>query len=440
MNSKLNIFWLITIAFIFTGCEKFVEVDTPPNQLIGSNVYNDKQTVDAVFSGIYSDLSSISHTLNAEMQIATSLTAKEITFAASDQQLIDFLNNSIQINNSIITNLWTNTYSTIYSLNAVIEGLNDSNSLSEPVKQNFIGEAKFLRGFCYYFLTNLYGDVPLISGTDYEKNAIEPRTDSKLIYEQIISDLEDAIGALNKDYSNPERIRPNYFAACALLAKVNLLLENWEKAQQFSDIIIESNLYQLEYPETIFLKNSKETIWQLMPVTPSYNTNIGRILVPPSLTNEAIPDYYFTDETIQSFSGDDLRLTSWIGKKEIKSQTYYFPYKYKIQRSENLTEYLVVFRLAEQYLIRAESRLKMGNIKGSINDINTIRKRAGLSDLAQDNENLINEIDKERKNELFLEWCNVWINLKQKGKIEMLWPIPQSQIESNPFLTQNPGY
>ncbi|HEU4473178.1 MAG TPA: RagB/SusD family nutrient uptake outer membrane protein, partial [Flavisolibacter sp.] len=122
-----------------------------------------------------------------------------------------------------------------------------------------------------------------------------------------------------------------------------------------------------------------------------------------------------------------------------------------------LAEYLIVFRLAEQYLIRAEARMHKGDIQGSISDLNIIRSRAGLPSLpvTLTPVQLATAIEQERRVELFCEWGHRWQDLKRTGRAgavlstakapnwqstDELYPIPAVEMQNNPFLTQNPGY
>lgn len=455
MKNKTYTYLFIIALFLLNGCKDFVQVEIPPNQLSSANVFRDKATIEAVLSGIYSDLSNVSHPLNADMQIAVALNSDELTYFGNIESYRDFNDSAVQKYNSIVTNTWMYTYRTIYGVNAAIEGLMASKDLDDNIRRQYLGEAKFLRAFCYMYLINLYGDVPLIIGTDYEKNSNEGRTSVTLVYDQIISDLEESKTSLSKAYVKTERTRPNYFTACALLARVYLYLGNWQEAENLSNAVIDGSFYRLVDPSKVFVKESEEVIWQLMPVDALYNTNIGRILIPSTRAN-VIPDYCLTQDLIQTFSVNDERLLYWVGKRNVNDREYYFPYKYKIQIGSNPNEYLVMFRLAEQYLIRAEARMHLSNIKGSLDDLNIIRNRAGLENLTTlSQEEIMEAIVQERRHEFMAEWGHRWFDLKRTGKInetlvsikgsnwqasDALWPIPQSQIETNTHLDQNPGY
>jgi len=146
---------------------------------------------------------------------------------------------------------------------------------------------------------------------------------------------------------------------------------------------------------------------------------------------------------------------SWVDSITESGQTYYFPFKYKIQSGATLTEYSMVLRLAELYLIRAEARVYLNNLSGAEEDLNVIRNRAGLPVTdATDNTTLLNAIMQERRVELFTEWGHRWLDLKRTGQADsvlapqkpqwqttsVLYPIPQSEIQNDPNLIQNPGY
>jgi hypothetical protein len=113
-------------------------------------------------------------------------------------------------------------------------------------------------------------------------------------------------------------------------------------------------------------------------------------------------------------------------------------------------------RLAEKYLIRAEARARIGtNLSGALSDLNAIQTRAGATlTTASDAAILISDIALENRKEFFCEQAYRWYNLKRTGEADAvlgaiktsytpkskLLPIPQSAIDANYNLTQNPGY
>lgn len=370
----------------------------------------------------------------------------------------EFIKNEISItNHSTIEGVfWNAAYKYIYASNLIVENATASTQLTAPVKNSVVGQALFIRAFCYFHLMNLFGDVPLATTSDYRVNAVLPRTAKSNVMAQVIDDLVKAQNLLLTTYPSTERVKVNKWTAAALLARVYLYKQDFANAEIQATNVINSGMYTLETNlSNVFLKASNEAIWQLRPVNPVYNSYEGNAILPA--TTSSTPTYLITTGLLNAFEAGDARRTAWVQSRSFASQTVYYPYKYKVYGSSApLTEYYMMFRLAEQYLIRAEARTMQSNISGAQSDINKIRNRAGLGNtIANDQTTLLNAIGQERRIELLAEWGHRWYDLKRTQRAntilgalkpttwqstDVLWPIPQSQINLNPFLTQNPGY
>src|SRR5690606_28944026 len=134
-------------------------------------------------------------------------------------------------------------------------------------------------------------------------------------------------------------------------------------------IIDNTSLYTLEALDNVFLKNNREAIWQLQPVSDNSasNTGEGRLFVlPRSGPDGNLYPVYLSDHLMSSFEPGDLRLDQWVDSVVTDGVTYNYAYKYKIgDVIAPTTEYPTILRLAEQYLIRAEARAAQGNIAGA---------------------------------------------------------------------------
>jgi hypothetical protein len=377
---------------------------------------------------------------------------------------------------------WAPLYNYIFKCNAAIEGLTKTGTLTPSVKQQLIGEAKFLRGFFYFYLVNLFGDVPLVLGTDPQVNTLLARSLKTKVYEQIIADLTDAESLLSDAYLSEtllnitnERVRPTKWAARAMLARVYLYTGDYAKAGAKSTTVISNSSLFGPLPSLAdaFLKNSLEAIWQIQPTAINFNTQEAQTLVLSSPANgptTSTRPVYLSNTLLNSFEVGDQRVVNgnWADSKIIGATTYRFSYKYKINSSPgvtdaaSMTEYFMVLRLAEQYLIRAEARAQQGNIAGAQSDLNAIRNRAGLPNTtANDQASLLTAILNERRHELFSEWGHRWFDLKRTGKIDevmtivtpiksngatqwqsyqQLYPLPLTELQRAPNLRQNPGY
>src|SRR5690606_6575879 len=95
--------------------------------------------------------------------------------------------------------LWSSAYNIIYLVNSVIEGLEESDRLTENIKESLMGQALFVRAFTYFYLVNLYGDVPLVLTTEYQTNTLAARTPEDEVWKQIESDLDRAMLLLEEE-------------------------------------------------------------------------------------------------------------------------------------------------------------------------------------------------------------------------------------------------
>lgn len=418
--------FIFLISAILLGCNKFVEVDIPPNQLSSENVFNDENSATAAVSGIYASLST--GFLSANMQFAMGYSFEDLIYNGSDDNYRQFMNKSIQVDNSFISSFWNGLYQYIYYCNSALESLDNSN-LNLEFKKRLIAECLFVRAFCYSYLVKCWGGVPLILTTDWQANQSVERSSYQVVYQQIISDLEEA-KILFEDVKILEHTRANYYSATALLSRVYIQLQDWEKAEENANIVLTNTLFALENTLNVFLSNSRETLFQLSSINPSYqNTNIGQQIIPWSSTS--IPAIGIPEEFLSEFSENDLRVNNWIENSNVQNIQYYFPFKYREGRfSTERRENLIVMRLAEQYLNRSIARLELGRQEEALSDLNIVRSRASNAYTTITRENIYREF----RLEYFCEWGLT--NLKT----DMFWPIPMTQMDANPFLEQNPGY
>ena len=458
------ILFMVLNLLIMISCEDFVDIDPPTTEIITETVFSGDETVLAAIRGIYANMAQ-SGIASGDLTSITTLcgySADELLRFGGGEGL-DFNTNNLQPLNGQISNLWTQAYRLIYYSNSLLKGLENSNGITKTFIDQIEGEAKFVRAFSHLYLVNLFGEVPIITSTDFTVNTVESQSSVAVVYQQIIRDLEEAVNLLSEDYSfsNGERVQPNRYAAIALLARVYLYLEDWETAElEATKVINNSSTYEIESDfDAVFLANSTEAIWQLQPVVLGFNTNEARSFINPegnTPTNVAM-----TEILANSFEIGDQRRVNWLDSIIVNAVTYYHATKYKSNTFNlPLTEYSMVLRLAEQYLIRAEARAEQNKLLEAIADLDVIRGRAGLP-LIQDTNPTISQadlllaIEQERRVELFTEWGHRWLDLKRTDRAgsilsdlplkdwqstDKLYPIPQSEREINTNLTQNEGY
>ncbi|MBE9600293.1 RagB/SusD family nutrient uptake outer membrane protein [Pedobacter sp. MC2016-24] len=446
---SLQLLILIGASFFFS-CKKMIAIDAPINESVASKVFSSDASANSALAGLYA---TFLNAFDGSNMLLPSLSSDELN--TSDVSRLGFNTNSLKSDETYNSIQWNNFYNLIYQSNSIIEGVQASNSLSSGVKDQLLGEAKFMRAFTHFELLNFYGGVPLITTTDVKVTSIAFRKSTDLVYQHIIVDLKDAQSLLKNTYASADRARINKSTATALLARIYLYQQDYTNAEiQSTDLINNPTLYQLESIDQTFLKSSKETIFQIAN-TDGY-TDIAKRLITGSGATKA--NYFYTSAFQNAIEIGDQRKNSWMKSIAISGVTYLYPYKYrKLSSTVGLQpEYLVVFRLAEQYLIRAEARTQLGsNLKGAREDLNFIRRRAGLLDYQQETKGeLLDAIEKERSIELNTEFGHRWFDLKRTQRIDAvmsaakpnwkpsaaLYPIPASELRNDPNLTQNPNY
>jgi hypothetical protein len=439
-----------------TSCKKLVHVDEPDDSLSTTTVFSNDSLAQVAIAGLYIKImNSPRFMLNGGMSLFPALSADELerTFLLNNEE--QFASNAINSNNFLIyANLWRAAYFYVYNCNISIEGLQKSTGVTAAIKKRLTGEVQFVRALCYYYLVNLFGDVPLVLGTNADVNALLPRTSIDKVYLQMETDLVAASDALTGNQANK---RPTSYAAQALLARVYLFMKKWSKAADLASGVINSGQFMLESDlNAVFKSNSHETIFQWVPVVDKMNAGEGFIFVPATTTGR--PSYTLTFDLLNAFEPGDLRKVNWVKPMIFGNQPYNYPYKYKLYSSPSPpTEYNVVLRLAEQYLVRAEAMAQQDRIGDAVRDLNIIRTRAGLPGISTgiSSEQCLQAIEQERRIELFAEWGHRWFDLKRTNRANMvlsnikgskwqtsdqLYPIPFSELEADPNLEQNPDY
>jgi len=395
--------------------------------------FSDDKTATASVVGIYARMNNLNYQFaNVLSLILPGMMADEMAYAFAFATYDEFRNNNVLSSNQYVDIFWSSLYQYIYQANACIEGLEKADNLNPQVKSQLLGEARFIRAFCHFYLVNYFGDVPLIVSTDAIANNHKPRTPAAEVYASIIEDLKAAKEQLFDDYpsgdranADGERIRPNKGAASAMLARAYLYTGQFALAETEATEVIGNSQYQLlgsEDIKDVFLVNSAEAIWQLQAINTAggRNTWEGFLLVPATETAGAL-FRLVPGGLADAFEAGDLRRENWVGSRtSAAGAEHLFPYKYKARFGVTpVQEYTMVLRLAEQYLIRAEARLAQDKFAEAEADLNVIRGRAGLDalDLGDDANALRAALEQERRIELFAEWGHRWFGVRR-------WPSP----------------
>lgn len=465
-NTKGSIY-IVRISALFAiiltlSCQEFVQVDPPKSALVGETIFQSDATATAVISAIYDEMSgSFLGAGSASLLVLNGFSSDELMPPGfGTEALREFHINSLTPVNSYVSSIWSTGYSIIYQSNAILEGLSSSTGVSEATKEQLEGEAFFIRAYTHFHLANHFGGVPYVMVTDYRSNSNVSRQSTIEVFNNVVRDLEQAKARLADDYSfsKGERVRVNKWAAAAFLARVHLYAEDWANAEVEATAIIDnSSLYEIvPMLEDVFLKGSREAIWQWMPPSSGANSSEGSYFILTGSPNIASLQESFPNQ----FEPGDLRADRWVGSFTNGTSRWYFPFKYKLKvPTASSQEYSMVMRLAETYLIRSEARARQGNLPGAIADLDVIRERAGLLPIADVNptisqDEMLMAIEQERRSELFCE-NHRWYDLNRTDRADVvlgtlkpdwdptdrLYPLPESELLINPLLKpQNAGY
>jgi len=382
---------------------------------------------------------------------------------------------------------WKVGYSCIMNINNLIENIEALQEDGMTGLDEYYGAAHALRAILYFDLVRLYAlpynmdkssdGVPLVLRT-LEADERPSRATVKEVFDQILSDLETAQGLMEK---TPVDKYPGYYAAVAEEARVRLYMEDWTGALQACRKIIGSGRYYLynpvEWVDSWSKQFGSESIFEIGIDTES------------DLETESLGFYYMAYKRVSNAAGwflasdyyldllsedpDDVR---WGVMDEDEwgeiNNTVRLGACYKYVGGKNLpgdgkatysAVNVKVIRLSEIYLIAAEAALESGNRQQAADYLNEIRQRSPNLEKATASNISVDMILDERGKELFGEGQRFFDLIRRNRTIEynddlagiavtsrdkiidrnfgkIVLPIAQSEINTNPNITQNPAY
>lgn len=390
--------------------------------------------------------------------------------------------------------IWSNCYATIMNANLFIARMKDA-PIEDELKTRLLGEAKFLRAMQFYFLTNIFGDVPLwLDELDVDKVMALPRTPVTEVRKQIVKDLTEAAAGLPNRFTGEDIGRASKAAALTLLAKEYLIQKNWQGAKDAAKQVLAMPEYALmpSYGDNfdIHQRNCKESIFEIQYLRDPINNvnytvnNLCTYFMPPkdapgnfagvdfgNLLLQSYNNYYPTQKFVSLFEPGDTRkevvLAYGFNGQEFnrlnENGTPYFGIKFWDLENNNTAsgKNLPFLRLANDYMILAEAENQLGNSGAAADALNVLRNRAGLTPIGPlSKETMQNKIMDASAIEFAGEFCRRW-DLQRWGKLieavksvaednpegaasidqhYLLYPINSDELIKNTNLTQNEGY
>ncbi|MDR1381215.1 MAG: RagB/SusD family nutrient uptake outer membrane protein [Tannerella sp.] len=479
MKQLKSITLLSGLFLFFTGCTGFLEPQmkgsTDLQQLISS-----QQGMFTAVNGMYKPLQPI---YRGNMQLILEL-AGDDGWAWRNAPEADLFISEQDYSN--IANVWQQHYLGIGRANVILDNLDNVTDFdSEQRKQDYEGQAKFMRAFYYFNLVRLYGGVPVIL---HQINQLEDaqvaRSSMEDVYLQIEKDLDEAEHLLPAEYAGTagsETGRPTTHAASALKTLVYLEICNWDKVIESADKIIDKGLL-VDYDDNFngTAENGKQVFFEVQygGVTAATTTNLSTSFSPQVFSNGSAMILPTDDNLngqgggpssgggfVQLFDerpGDNRKdviiqtygLANFIKPDQPDGTLYYVNKYYNTVDADGLSSWnFPLIRYAEILLAKAEAL----NEKSYASDgeafalINKLREKAGLPPLTSvqipDREKFRNELMNERRIELAFE-CKRYFDLNRWGIVRqviqkqldfMKLKFPENKVITHP-ITGKPYY
>lgn len=446
MNKKIFFISAAILGTVLFACDSLLEEQVPQNSVDPTVVFSDASGARAALNGAYDVLQSANY-YGTRFVIMPDMHGGNLAHTGTFPSFAEFVNRAILTNNAEVTNMWTTIYSGINRANQIIDkvpGVGDP-ALSPTEKDQIVGQAYFLRAFHYFNLVRYWGGVPLkLDPSDAYDPAkvILPRASVGEVYQQILSDLDQAIAKLTPTPSNKGRAHQR--TAYALKARIHLY--QGQHAEAIAAAVEASTGYTLvpTFLDLWTVRNTSEAIWELQFDNVDNNT-LNFFLLPSSAggRNEVRP----SGSLAGAYAANDARR---ILSNSTDSRLRYY-------RAATDDDNVLIFRLAEMILTRAEALVERNtgtDLTDAVALIDQLRNRAGIGAYAGavTQSALRDEVFLQRRLELALEG-HYFFDLVRTGRAattltspawsndHALLPIPLREINaSGGVVTQNPGY
>jgi starch-binding outer membrane protein, SusD/RagB family len=442
-----KIAFVAILALSMAACDKALDLE-PQQSIDESTALQTDQDVKVTLTGAYDALSGAS-ALGGTIQYMAELLGddREVVFGGTFSTLDELWRKTITTTNGDVSTTWSASYNTINRANNVLSALD---KVIANDKARVEGEARFIRGVLYFNLAALYGKawgdgdnaanpaVPLVltptrgvSDADYRR-----RNSVAEVYAQAIDDLTKAEGLLPVSNDNPGFASK---AACAaFLSRIYLMQQNYTAARDAANRAIGPDAeLAATYADAFSDANSgTERIFALI-VSDQDGVNDMNTFFSAGSRPGGRGDIRVQQKHFDLYETGDARKDFY---EKGGANTF------SLKHAERFGDVNVI-RLAEMHLTRAECNFRLSTSVGAsvADDVNAIRKRAGLGNLGIIS---LDAILKERRLELAHEGQQIHDRKRTRTNVgtiawnanALVLPIPQREIDTNKNLTQNPGY
>lgn len=447
----MKLFTLSLVAvLLLNSCSGKLDL-IPQQNTTSETALSSDANVKRVLRGAY-DAASDPYVLGGNLMLFSELLAAngEIKWEGSYAQPREVFNKKILVTNSYVTEAWLKSFQTIHIANSVLSALE---VVAEKDRERVKGEAQLMRAMMYFELVQLFAPpysagnaktalgLPLVLSPVVSSNDVRKLSRSTLeeTYAQIVGDMTEAEALLPATND----VFLNKIAASGILSRVYLQMGNYGKALEFADkgiALATKNGYGLvpTYVEAFNNSiNSREDLFSIQVSGQDGSNNMQLFWSVPEYGGRD-GDVVVQAKHLALYETGDKRLALFYSNNgAVRSGKWKFRYKN-----------IPILRLSELYLTRAECNVRLSLSIGDspANDLNLLRKRAGLSIIARPS---LSDVLHERKVELAHEGQAIH-NLKRLKKQtdgfeydapSLVLPIPQREIDaSEGTLKQNTGY
>jgi len=451
---KIYIFNLIFASMLLavSSCKKALEIN-PVDTIEQSKALLTSKDVEVALVGAYSEFGSRNFYGGRPFLMADFLAnTSAIEWTGTYEELTQSIKKSLQKTNSYVNNVWAAGYTAINDANNVISAI----SKVDAAKKNKVeGEAKFIRGASYFELVRLFGKAyndgspttnlgvpivltPTIAVTEA---SYVSRATVAAVYIQAIADLTDAeskLPATNGFFATKS-------SAAGMLARLYLQMGNYAAAAAAANRVIASGNYSLT-PAFI-------DAFPAMGSTPGVNSSEDIFATQVTTLTGFNGFNEFYGSSTYGGRGEAIISQDWItstyAANDDRINAFYDDGDMFTSKYANVYGNVPVMRLSEMYLIRAESNVRLAPaapIGGAtpLQDLATVRSRAGLTTTTATLTDILNE----RKLELAFEGFALHDAKRTQTNIgslawnanNLVFPIPQREMDANTKLVQNAGY
>ena len=440
----------LSFLLLLTSCTDYFLNPESPQYISDAFAITDAQSAETAVLGIYSGLQHGEYYGGDGFQSAANLSGGDHIWVGTQNHYNTFVTHTYRPDNRTLNDSWNVMNQVVNRANHVIDKIPrldmDLAGLPEKTRNQWLSEAYTIRALAHFDLARAWGNIPVVTTPTVNPSSASgvKQTPQQEVYAHVLSDLDKADALAGPDF---DRNRVNIYAIYAFKARVYLYLKQWDKAEEYAGRVIGSPNFELVSWENILAgKNTKESVWELAFST-SDKSNYFSVWSSDDYRNTLAPSRALYNLLHSEAGGKRSGLV-----KDVSTDTkldYYVQLLYWRPNNDNPT---YLFRIAEQYLIRAEARAKKPNpdLTGALNDLNAVRIRAETEpSAAAAIEQVILDIENERRVELAFE-AHRWFDLvrtERAGEVlgvtdrnKWVFPFPYNDVRTDADLDQNTGY